>query len=278
MPTDPTRNDPLGPPRDHADGVAGVPPPDADRGHFSGAEAAAASGGLVPFAEGVWLATAPVRFLGLHLTSTMTVLRLGGGDLLVHAPVALTAERRAAVEALGRVAHLYAPNLFHHLALGAWAAAFPEARLHAPRGLAAKEPGLRIDRYHGAAAGGAPDATLEPALAGVIDELPVEGFRLRETALFHRASGTLVVADLIHNVGRPTHAWTATYTRLMGFHDRIALSRVIRWTGFDDKKAARRSLDAILERASDRLILGHGAPLLTGGREALATGYTWLRG
>src|SRR5262245_26151630 len=80
---------------------------------------------LTPFAEGVWLDTAPVRILGMELTATMTVLRLGDGGLLLHSPLALTPGRRAAVEALGPVMHLYAPNLYHHLRIGEWAAAFP---------------------------------------------------------------------------------------------------------------------------------------------------------
>jgi hypothetical protein len=70
------------------------------------------------FADGVWLDEAPVRFLGMRLTATMTVLRLTDGSLLLHSPVAMTPERRAAVEALGPVAHLYSPNTFHHLRIG----------------------------------------------------------------------------------------------------------------------------------------------------------------
>src|SRR5512134_1601831 len=107
--------------------------------------------GLTPFADGVWVDEAPVRFLGMQLRATMTVLRLGDGTLLLHSPVAMAPERRAAVEALGRVAHLYSPNLFHHLRIGDWAAAFPSAKLHAPPGLAKKRPDLRIDRVHDAA-------------------------------------------------------------------------------------------------------------------------------
>jgi hypothetical protein len=223
---------------------------------------------LEPLADGVWITHAPVRFLGLHLTSTMTVLRLQDGSLLVHSPVALTPARRAAVEALGPVAHLYAPNTFHHLRLGEWAAAFPSARLHAPALLARKRRDLKIDRPHG--------ATPEPAFAGTVDELPVEGFRLKETAVFHRPSRTLVVADLVHNVGRPSHPWTVLYTRAMGFHDRIAVSRVIRWTAFSDRRAARSSLDQLLALPFDRLVIGHGPALLDGAREALAAAYRWL--
>jgi hypothetical protein len=225
---------------------------------------------LVQFAEGIWLGSDPVRIVGMPLASTMTVLRLGAGELLLYSPVAMTTERRAAVEALGRVAHLYAPNLFHHRWIGDWAAAFPSARVHAPAGLAKKRRDLRIDRFHG--------GTPEPAFAGLVDELPIEGFRLGETALLYRPARTLVVADLVHNVGRPTHRWSAIYTRLMGFYDQAALSRVIRWTGFADKPAARRSVDAILAQPFDRLVIGHGDPLPSGGHDAFAAAYSWLKG
>ena len=214
------------------------------------------------------MGTAPARILGMRLTTTMTVLRLGDGSLLLHSPVAMTPERRAAVEALGPVAHLYAPNLYHHRRIGEWAAAFPSARLHAPAGLAKKRPDLRIDRVH--------QATLGPALAGVVDELRIDGFRLEESVLLYRPARTLVVADLVHNVGRPQHRWTRFYTRTMGFYDRVALSRMIRWLGFSDRAAARRSLDEVLAQPFDRLIVGHGAPLAAGGRDALAAAYSWL--
>jgi hypothetical protein len=46
---------------------------------------------------------------------------------------------------------------------------------------------------------------------------------------------------------------------------------------FSDRAAARRSLDQVLAHSIDRLVMGHGASLTTGGREALATAYNWLR-
>jgi hypothetical protein len=226
--------------------------------------------GLVSFAEGVWLGTAPVRFLGLRLTVTMAVLRLGDGTLLVYSPLILTPERRSAVEALGRVAHLYAPNLQHDSWIGEWAVAFPSARVHAPTRLAKKRRDLRVDRVHG--------DPPEPTFGGYVDEIRIEGCRLGETVLLYRPARTLVVADLVHNVGRPGHAWTATYARVMGFYDRVALSRALRWAAFSDRLAARRSMDDVLGRPFDRLVVGHGEPLAANGREALAGAYAWLRG
>jgi hypothetical protein len=224
--------------------------------------------GLAPFATGLWLDQEPVRIVGTRLASTMTVVRLGDGSLLVHSPVPLTPARRAAVEALGSIKHLYAPNLFHHMWLAEWSAAFPDARVHAPAGLRKKRPDLRIDRVHGAG--------LEPAFSGFIDEVQVGGFRLDETVLFVRSARTLIVTDLVHNVGRPEHSWTKLYTQSMGFYDRVALSRALRWTSFSDRAAARKSLDELLALPFERLVVGHGTPLADGAREALAAAYAWL--
>jgi len=226
-----------------------------------------AADSVTSFADGVWLASQPVVHLGLHLTATMTVLRLADASLLVYSPVALTPARRTAIAALGPVAHIYAPNLFHHMWLDEWIAAYPAARVHAPASLAKKHRGLRIDRPHGAP---------EPAFAGVVDELHIDGFRLDESVLVHRPSRTLLVADLVHNVGRPQHAWTRIYAKMNGFHDRVALSRMIRWTAFPDHRATRRSLDALLALEFDRMIVGHGDPLTSGAREAIAAAYAWL--
>ena len=128
--------------------------------------------------------------------------------------------------------------------------------MHAPADLAKKRPDLRIDRVHGASA--------EPDFGSLVDEVRIEGFRLDESVLCFRPAETLIVADLVHNVGRPEQGWSKFYTRAMGFYDRVALSRMIRWTGFTDKAAARRSLDSVLALPFDRMIVGHGKPLAIG--------------
>jgi hypothetical protein len=139
----------------------------------------------------------------------------------------------------------------------------------APRALRSKRPDLRIDREH----------DVEPlgTLSEAFDEVHVDGFALEETVLVHRPSGTLLVADLVHNVGRPAGLWTGTYTRAMGFYDRVAISRAIRFTAFRDRTFARASLDRIASSSFDRLVVGHGSPIPTDGRAALLSAYEWLR-
>jgi hypothetical protein len=203
----------------------------------------------------------------MRLTATMTVLRVGNG-LLLHSPLPMTPERRAEVESLGPIAHLYAPNTFHHQWLADWSGAFPDATVHAPAELASKRVDLRIDRFHDQADG--------CDFGGDVVEIPIRGFRLVETALIYRPGSTAVVTDLVHNIGRPTHGWTKFYTSLMGFYDRVAISRVLRWTAFNDKPAARSSVEALLDHEFDGLVVGHGAPIPTFGRDALARATAWL--
>jgi hypothetical protein len=223
---------------------------------------------LSAFAEGVWFDTGPVNFLGMRLTATMTALRVGDAGLLLHSPLPMTLERRAAVESLGAVRHLYAPNTFHHQWLGEWSRAFPTAVVHAPAELASKTKGLRIDRFH--------DQAPACDFGAHVVEVPIRGFRLAETALVYRPGSVAVVTDLVHNIGRPAHGWTKTYSSLMGFYDRVAMSRVLRWTAFNDKNAARQSVDALLDHGFEGLIVGHGAPIPAVGREALAAAVSWL--
>jgi hypothetical protein len=153
--------------------------------------------------------------------------------------------------------------------LGDWTAAFPDACVHALGTLRKKRPELRIDRVHGAESASGFDE--------LIDELHIDGCRLKETVLLYRPTRTLIVADLVHNIGRPDDGWTKIYTRSMGFYDRVALSRVLRWTAFSDHAAARRSLDALLALPFERLVVGHGTPLARAAPEALADAYAWLR-
>lgn len=149
------------------------------------------------------------------------------------------------------------------------ARAFPRACVHAPSALRKKRPDLRIDRAH--------DLDALGDLGNVCDELHIDGFALEESVLVHRPSRTLVVADLVHNVGRPVDGWTAFYTKAMGFYDRVAISRIIRWTAFSDARAARESLDRLASHDFERLVIGHGSPLEHSAREAVFGAYEWLR-
>jgi hypothetical protein len=228
---------------------------------------------LTERAPGIWTAEDPVRIAGMPLHATMTVVEIGDGRLLLFSPVEMTPERRAAIDRLGEVAHLYAPNTYHHVWMGPWAQVYTRAVVHAPRALRSKREDLRIDREHDCD----PIASFASDLAPTIDEVHVDGFRLEESVLVHRPSGTLLVADLVHNIGRSPELWTRIYAGTRGFYGRIAISGALRWLAFRDRVAARASIDRILESPFDRIVVGHGNPVDSGGRAALVAAYRWLR-
>jgi hypothetical protein len=74
----------------------------------------------------------------------MTVLRLKDRRILVHSPVPIEPDLRSAVENLGQLAALIAPNLFHHQFISEWISAFPEAKAFCAPGLAAKRSDIKL--------------------------------------------------------------------------------------------------------------------------------------
>ena len=87
---------------------------------------------------------AQVLPLGLRFPARMTVLPLARGQLALVSPVPIDEASAAAIDALGQVEFLIAPNLLHHLYLGDAARRYPEARVLAPSALRKKRPELRI--------------------------------------------------------------------------------------------------------------------------------------
>jgi hypothetical protein len=81
---------------------------------------------LQSFGDDIWLADGPETVVaGFRYPTRMAVIRLPGRSLFIWSPVALSDALRAAVDALGQVDHIVAPNSLHHLFLGEWQAATP---------------------------------------------------------------------------------------------------------------------------------------------------------
>jgi hypothetical protein len=208
---------------------------------------------------------------GVWFPLRMTVIRLPGGGLWLHSPLAASDERVAAVAALGPVEHIVAPNRYHHLFAADWKQRFPAARLLGAPGLAGKRPDLALDGELGA-------ATAEP-WAQVIDAVPIAGApRISETVFCHRPSGTLLCTDLLFHIEAPRNAATRLVLRLVGAHGRLARSRL--WTlARKDRAAYDASVEQLLALPFDRLVPCHGSVVERGAHGAVseALGVTPLR-
>ena len=74
---------------------------------------------LRELAENLWVTERAQSFYGLPVGARMSVMRLPGGRLLLHSPVAIDSGLRSQLERLGRVCFAVAPNRLHHLHAGA---------------------------------------------------------------------------------------------------------------------------------------------------------------
>ncbi len=175
------------------------------------------------------------------------------------------------IEALGPVRQLVAPNKLHHLWLGDWAERFPEARLHAPPGLARK----RRDLVFHAELGDEPD----PAWRDQIDQVVFRGsFLSDEVVFFHRASRTALVCDLVQRFDpRSLAGLSGLLMRLDGLVGPDGSTPRDWRASWWNRRAGRRALRTALAWNPGRLVIAHGTLPEENGREALRRGLRWLR-
>lgn len=215
---------------------------------------------LTPLADDLWEARDELRLPGgIVFPVRMTVVRTGAG-LMLWSPIAIDDELAAAIDALGSVSHIAAPNCFHHLFLEDAKARYPNARLLAAPGLEEKRCDLSFD-----------GALASAALGAEVELLPIEGIpALNEVVLFHRGSRTLVVTDLVFHVleAKGLMSWLV-FRLVAGTLGHCRQSRLLRWATKDRERYAA-SVEAVLARDFDRLVVAHGEVIDSGGREALA--------
>jgi hypothetical protein len=210
---------------------------------------------------------APHSFIGLHMGTRMTVVRLSSGELLLHSPIPLSSELRAAIGALGAVAHIVCPNLFHHMYAAEAVAAYPQAMLHGPAPLQRKRKDLRF----GAVLTNQP----HPDWYGDLELLTIEGCMLGETIFYHRVSRTLIACDLVENFHQSPHWLTRNYLRLGGILGRAGWHPLLRIV-YRDRRRARACVDRVLAWPFERVALAHGELLTENAHAAVREGLAWL--
>ena len=158
---------------------------------------------------------------------------------------------------------IVAPNGAHDTYLEGWFAACPAARFHGAKGFAKFRPELKFTDTLG--------DTPDPAWAAVFDQHLLRGMpRVNEVAFLHRASRTLILTDLVFNLGPDMPLLSRVLLRINDCDCKFGPSRLVR------ASALRSSLDHILAWDFDRVVLSHGKNLETAGRETLRLAFTWL--
>ena len=225
--------------------------------------------------DAIWIAEGGiVSFYGFPYPTRSVIVRLRSGELWVWSPVKLTADLIAALDALGPVAHLVSPNKIHHLYLPDWAARYPEAALWGPQSTIDK----RRDLTFRAPLTDSPP----PEWAADLDQAWFRGSPvIDEVVFYHRASRTVILADLIENFSdaflNQHWGWLARkIARLDGltWHDPGA-PRELR-VSFRNKALARQARDKVLGWNAEQVIMAHGDWQRSDGSAFLKRSLSWL--
>lgn len=218
---------------------------------------------LKPVAAGIWIADGPVARMaapfgtGIAFPTRMTVVRLSDGSLWCHSPIAPAPDLFAGIDALGPVRHLVSPNPLHYAHIAAWKRAYPAATAWASPGVRGRAASQGIEAAFDADLADAPPE----AWVADIEQLRFRGSRtFEEFVFFHRATATLILADLIENFerGKLTRGmrWIARLGGVLDPDGKAPLD--MRMTFMGRRRQARECLERILAWQPRRVILAHG--------------------
>lgn len=227
---------------------------------------------ITAFAPGLWLADGPaiIGAAGFQFPTRMVVIGLPEGRLMLWSPIALSDELRAAVDALGQVACLIAPNSLHHSYMSDWVQAYPQARLFAAPGLDKARPDLRPHAVLG--------STPPPDWAGVADQVVMAGNRITtEVVFFHIPSRTVLFTDLLQQMPQGWYkGWRSLVARLdLMTGPRPQVPRKFR-LAFTGRAQARAALARIQAWPAKAVIMAHGKPIAQDGQAYIARAFAWL--
>ena len=203
----------------------------------------------------IWIYEYPIRFGGMDLFARMTIIRLHSGDLIIHDPCKIDASIKHEIDAIGEVKYIIAPGSFHHLFVTDFQQFYPEAETFLCPGLERKRPDIKFEHI----LGNRPD----PRWGDEIGLALVQGTRfIWEVAFFHKPSKTLILVDLLENIGddysHPASLllrfwWKVVFQ--MWNHPKAAPEYQVGW---GKKDLVKTGLNRIINWNAERVILAHG--------------------
>ncbi len=214
-----------------------------------------------------------LSFLKLPFPTRMTIVRLAGGGLWLHSPIAYDAALASALSAMGPVRHLVSPNKLHYEHLGAWSRAFPEATVWASPGLRerarARGLDLRFDEDLG------PEAP--EAWGAEIAQTIIPGSYLDEVAFFHRASKTLILTDTIQSfeLAKLKQPYRFLVWLSGAYAGRGQMPIDLRATFSPHRRSVRRAVETMLSWGPERVVVSHGRCIEQDAPGALRYAFRW---
>lgn len=215
---------------------------------------------MITLDQNLWLLTYPLNLLGVNLRRNVTVIRLSSGKLVIHSTGPFSGEDVATISALGDVGWICDVMLRHDTYSKEGRIAFPNVPYLAPEGFGEKQDFVTH--------------AIVPPPAEWGEELEVIELQgipsMRETLFFHRSSRTLIVADLVFNFPYNEPLWSELMLKAaVGSQHHPGVSRAFKFS-IKDEAAFQESIAQMMEWDFDRVIVGHGDVIPTGGKDQVS--------
>jgi hypothetical protein len=227
--------------------------------------------------EGIWTFSKPFKRFGIFpWGGRSTAVKLANGDVWVLASTPLSSETKKTLDKLGPVAYIVAPDAGHHLYLGQFKSAYPDAKLIGVADLVEKKKkeGLTLDGAYGR-----DPADTKYGYEPEIEAIYFSGFSMKDVAFLHAPSKTLIQADLLFNLpGNEQYSKSKTSPKLPiigSFQPFGKIHKHFLWGEGKDKAAMKKDAIAVANWDFDRVIMCHGDVIETGGNAAWREAYKW---
>lgn len=205
---------------------------------------------LTQLADNLWIVNYDLYNLGIHFPGRMIVVRLANQSLWLCSPIPIDDELAGALDKLGIVRYIVAPNRFHHLFLAPALRRYPQATLYGAPGLDKKRSDLSFSEI---LEDTAPSAWRDQIEQRYIRAAPL----VSEVVFFHRNSGTLITTDIFMNVHRADGILSYLIYWIDGCWKRVQVPRLF-YLLTTNRSVMYDDLHHISQWPIQRLTMAHG--------------------
>ena len=200
-----------------------------------------------------------LNLMGCKMGRVVTLIRLNSGKVLIHSTANFGAEDISEIRKFGELSWMFEATNFHDTYAQEGRAAFSDIPYFAPSGFKDTES-LQCTST----------GSLPEEWENEIEVIKIEGMpKIQEHVVYHRQSKTLIVADLLFNIGPEAGWWTHTFLRATaGIREYPGMSRLYRLF-IKDRSAFAQSMQSILALDFERIVVSHGDPIEENAKDQL---------
>ena len=240
--------------------------------------------GLTKVATNIWTIEAPncIHYRPpiqprYPYTHRATVIRLKDNSLFIISPIRLSEDIRTDVDKLGTVKYIVSPNNIHHLYMGDWGQAYPEARLYASPRLDSKRKDLT---FYKTLSTDEPEPEWSTEIDQCIFGSGNSNGLVDEIVFFHRESNTVIFTDMIMDFDPTVFSSFSRFTTQLNQMYKHT-PRGMQLANMFNRKVLHDSLDTVRSWEAEHLIVAHSPWLCVEGKEEvknfLDSAFDWLK-